>query len=400
MHLLRPVGGIALAAGAALLLAACGSGASGNAAAGSTVGSGDGAEPIKIGAVLSLSGAAAAFGVPERNAAEVAVDFINDNGGIDGRPLELVVVDDKTDPTEAARAAQSLIADEGVIAIVGASTGSGTLAMAPVAAKQGVPVLAPNGTIGVTNPEEDFFPYVFRTSVSDEVTIPALLDRAKADGATDIAVFYQEDALGRFSAELLEELDADDDDFTIVASASVPLEATDVSAQATRIRDAKPDAVLMPLSSVGVGGSFLRSASDLGLEVPMYGALAVAQNAIIENAGAAATDKLIVANMIDPSHPTEDQAALYDMIREAGNEPAGGFTDLFGANSVRVIGEALKIADEISAEGLRDALESGTPLQAWALQPYTYTADSHDGLTSGGLVWTTVRDSKFVGVDK
>lgn len=359
-----------------------------------------GEEPIKIGAVLSLTGAAADFGIPERNAAEVAIEYINDNGGIDGRPLELIVVDDQTNTTEAARAAQRLVSDEDVIAIVGASTGSGTLAMAPIAAQNEVPVLAPNGTIGVTNPDEDFYPYVFRTSVSDEVTVPALLDRATADGAKKLAIFYQEDALGRFSAELLESIAAEEDGFEIVASASVPLDATDVSAAATRIRAENPDAVLMPLSSVGVGGSFLRTAAEIGLDVPMYGALAVAQDAIIDNAGAEGTKQLIVANMIDPSNPTDDQAELYDMIRESGNEPAGGFTDLFGANSVRVIAEALKVADEISPAGLRDALESGESFDAWALEPYTYSADSHDGLTSEGLVWTMVRDGEFTGVDE
>jgi branched-chain amino acid transport system substrate-binding protein len=391
MQFRRLTRGLAGASAAALVLAACG-------ADDSEGGSGGGSDaPIKIGAVLSLSGPAAAFGIPEQTAAEVAVDYINDNGGIDGRQLELVVVDDKTDPTEAARAAQSLISDEEVVGIIGASTGSGTLAMAPVAARAGVPVLAPNGTIGITNPDEDFFPYVFRTSVSDEVTIPALLERAKEDGATKIGVFFQEDALGRFSAERLEEMDAADDDFEIVASASVPLDATDVSAPVTRIREADPDAVIMPLSSVGVAGSFLRTAHELGMEVPMYGALAVAQDAIIENAGEEATQQLIVANMINPAEPTEKQAELYQMIRDSGEEPAGGFTDLFGANSVRVIAEALKVAEEISPEGLRDALESGEPLEAWAVEPYTYIADNHDGLSSDALVWTTVRDGEFVG---
>lgn len=381
---------------AALVLSGCGAGTGEAQASGNGVAEG---EPIRIGAVLSLTGAVAAFGVPERAAAEVAVDYVNENGGVDGREIELVVADDMSDPTQAARAAQRLITDEGVIAIVGASTGSGTLAMAPVAAQHGVPVLAPNGTIGVTDPREDFFSYVFRTSVSDEDTIPALLERAKEDGAERIAVFYQEDALGRFSAELLERLDAEDDEFEIVASASVPLEATDVSAQATRIRNAQPDAVLMPLSSVGVGGSFLRTAHETGLNVPMYGALAVAQHAIIDTAGAAATENLVVANMVNPAEPTPAQQDLYERIEAAGHEPTGGFPDLFGANSVRVIAEALKLADELSSEGLREALESGEPLEAWATVPYSYGPDNHDGLSADGLVWTTVRDGDFVSAD-
>ncbi|MGO4384736.1 ABC transporter substrate-binding protein [Specibacter sp. RAF43] len=356
-------------------------------------------QPIKIGAVLSLTGPAAAFGIPERNAAQVAVDKVNAEGGIKGRQLELVVADDKTNPTEAARAAQRLISSQGVVAIVGSSTGSGTLAMAPVAAQNKVPVLAPNGTIGVTDPAQSFFPWVFRTSVSDTVTIPALLERAKKDGHRKIAVFYQEDALGRFSAELLQKMDAKDDQFEIVSAAAVPLEATDVSAQATKIREAKPDAVILPLSSVGVGGSFLRTTHELGLNVPMYGALAVAQDAIIKNAGEEASKRLIVANMINPSAPTVEQQKLYDLIRKAGNEPAGGFADLFGANSIAVAAAALKEASTVSGEGLRDALENGKEYVAWAIQPYRYSADNHDGLASNALVWTTVDRGKFVSAD-
>jgi len=357
------------------------------------------AEPIKIGAILSLSGPAAPFGIPERNAAEVAAKFINDTGGINGRPIELIVADDQTNPTEAARAAQHLITSDKVVAIVGASTGSGTLAMAPVAARNEVPVLAPNGTIGVTEAGTSFYPWTFRTSVSDTVTIPALLDRAVEDGAQRIAVFYQEDALGRYAMELLEGIDAESDSFEIVAKAAAAMDATDLTAQVTRIVSANPDAVVLPISSVGVGGSFLRTSTELGLDVPVYGGLAMAQNAILELAGESATKNLIVANMINPSNPTEAQRALYDMIRDAGNEPAGGFTDLFGANSVVVVAEAMRIATEITGPAIRDALESGVELNAWAITPYSYGEDNHDGLGPDAIVWARAAGGVFAAAD-
>ena len=356
-------------------------------------------DPIKIGAILSLTGPAAPFGIPERTAAQVVIDKINKEGGIKGRKLELVVVDDKTNPTEAARAAQRLISSEHVVAIVGSSTGSGTLAMAPVAARNKVPVLAPNGTIGVTDSSKEFYPWVFRTSVSDEVTIPALVERAKADGAKKIALFYQEDALGRFSAELIEKMDQKDDGFEIVSSAAVAMDATDVSAQVSRIMATKPDAVILPVSSLGVGGYFLRTAQEMGLDVPMYGALAFAQNKILELAGDAAVKKLVVANMINPSHPTSEQQDLYKLIRDSGSEPAGGFTDLFGANSVAVAGEAIAAASEVSGQAIRAALESGTELKAWAITPYKYGADDHDGLGASAIVWTKAEGGKFVSAD-
>lgn len=356
-------------------------------------------EPIKIGAILSLTGPAAPFGLPERTAAQVVIDKINKDGGVKGRKLELVVVDDKTNPTEAARAAQRLVSSDNVVAIVGASTGSGTLAMAPVAARNKVPVLAPNGTIGVTDPTKEFYPWVFRTSVSDTVTIPALVERAKADGARKIALFYQEDALGRFSAELLQKIDEGDDGFEIAASAAVAMDATDVSAQVSRIMAAEPDAVILPISSLGVGGYFLRTAQEMGLDVPMYGALAFAQNKILELAGEAAVKNLIVANMINPSNPTPEQQQLYALIRESGSEPAGGFTDLFGANSVAVVAEAIAAAGEVSGSAIRDALESGAELKAWAITSYKYGADNHDGLGPDAIVWTKADNGKFVSAD-
>jgi hypothetical protein len=131
----------------------------------------------------------------------------------------------------------------------------------------------------------------------------------------------------------------------------------------------------------------------------MYGALAVAQDAIIKNAGEAASERLIVANMINPSEPTVEQKELYDLIRKSGNEPAGGFADLFGANSVAVAVAALKEAPEITGEALRGALENGNEYMAWAIKPYRYTADNHDGLTADGLVWTTAKGGKFVAAD-
>jgi branched-chain amino acid transport system substrate-binding protein len=356
-------------------------------------------DPIKIGAILSLTGPAAPFGIPERAAAQVVIDKINKDGGIKGRKLELVVVDDKTNPTEAARAAQRLISSENVVAIVGASTGSGTLAMAPVAARNKVPVLAPNGTIGVTDPSKEFYPWVFRTSVSDTVTIPALVERAKADGAKKIALFYQEDALGRFSAELLQKIDQEDESFEIVASAAVAMDSTDVSAQVSRILAAAPDAVILPISSLGVGGYFLRTAQEMELDVPMYGALAFAQNKILELAGDAAVKNLIVANMINPSNPTAEQQQLYTLIREGGSEPAGGFTDLFGANSVSVVAEAIAAASEVNGQAIRDALESGVELKAWAITSYKYGTDNHDGLGPDAIVWTKADNGKFVSAD-
>src|SRR5690606_6903782 len=104
--------------------------------------------PIKIGAVLSLSGPAAPFGVPERDAAQAYIDEVNEDGGVDGREVELIVKDDKTNPTEAAQVAQDLV-DQGVVAIIGSTTGSATQAMTAATAPAEVPVVGLNTTVGI-----------------------------------------------------------------------------------------------------------------------------------------------------------------------------------------------------------------------------------------------------------
>ncbi len=129
--------GLAAIVGAAWLLAAGPSNAQSEA-------------PVKIGAVLSLSGPAAVFGLPERDAIEAVVEEINKTGGINGHKIELVLHDDKTDPAEAVRGVTQVVRD-GVVAIVGPSTGSGILAAGPVAERLHVPLLGPAGTASITD---------------------------------------------------------------------------------------------------------------------------------------------------------------------------------------------------------------------------------------------------------
>src|ERR1700760_3163925 len=91
-------------------------------------------EPVKIGAILSLSGAAASFGIPERDIIKAMADGINRNEGVNGRQLEVIFHDDRTDPTEAVRGASKLLRQDGVVAILGSTTGNATLAFLPLAA--------------------------------------------------------------------------------------------------------------------------------------------------------------------------------------------------------------------------------------------------------------------------
>src|SRR5215218_4035124 len=130
---------------AALLLAACGDGDEGGGQEG-------GGEPIRIGALTSLTGNFAPWGVQVRDGMQLAVNEINQRGGVDGRQLELVVADDQSKAEEGTRALERLIERDGVVAVGGIISSDVGLATARIAEQSKVPLfLVKAGAGGILN---------------------------------------------------------------------------------------------------------------------------------------------------------------------------------------------------------------------------------------------------------
>src|SRR5690606_38543955 len=140
-----------------LLLAAC-----------STGSSGDG-DTIKIGANLELSGNVASYGQSILEGIKLAVEEINNDGGIDGKKIEIVEMDNKSESAEAVSVATRLISEEKVLAIIGSATTGNTAAQIDIANKEKVIVLTPSGTSPTltVNDEGSVNEYIFRTSYID-----------------------------------------------------------------------------------------------------------------------------------------------------------------------------------------------------------------------------------------
>src|SRR6516162_5295367 len=104
------------------------------------------AEPITIGAVLPLSGDAARWGIPPRNAADLAIDEINGAGGIDGRTLRLMAEDDRCQPADGVAAFNKIMAAVTTPVILGAVCSSSTLTIAPLAEASKTVLISPAST--------------------------------------------------------------------------------------------------------------------------------------------------------------------------------------------------------------------------------------------------------------
>ena len=120
-------------------------------------------DTIKIGVLAPLTGEVSVYGIATSNGIKMGVDEINEKGGILGKQIELITMDEKGDPTEAVNAYNSLV-DQGIVALIGDVTSKPCLAVAEVALEDNMPMLTATGTA------EDITkvgPNVFRTCFMD-----------------------------------------------------------------------------------------------------------------------------------------------------------------------------------------------------------------------------------------
>jgi branched-chain amino acid transport system substrate-binding protein len=350
-------------------------------------------DPLRIGLLLSVSGAGAAYGIPERDAVQVVANDINAKGGVNGRKIELFVYDEATNPTESARGIVELIQRDKVVAVIGSSMGSGTLAAGPNAARFEVPIMAPNGTISVTAKQHAFYPWVFRNMTNDTINTKAMFEKATAGGAKKLAIFHQEDAYGKETADYIQSM-AKEKGVDVVAVASAPLRAIDVVAQATRLRNANPDVVIMQVAPVGLASGFLRAAKQVGLTTPIWGPMALGYQAFLDNAKEAAEGVrlVLIANWDEPTPALKE---LGDMMRKAGKKPEG-FAELLTTNGLFPIIEAAKKIDgPLTGAKMREQIEKLCGVKTYSQGKVCYSADNHDGWGPDLLLTVEVKDGKF-----
>lgn len=374
------------AAGSLLLASAC----SGS----SDADSGD-SDALRVGVLMSTTGPAAPFGISERNGAMVVLNDINARGGINGQKIEIFEADDKTDPTEAAQQARKLITQDKVDVIIGTTAGGNTLAYAPIAAASNIPILTPNGTIAVTSKDNDFWPWVFRAAPSDLVSAKAMLDQVVAEGSTKIAIFAEETAYGDGTLEYLEGLVDDDSSLELVTTARAAVDATDFTAQATRITNESPEVVLLITSAPVVGSGITTAIRKTGSDVAIWGPIGLAQQGFIDGAGEAAEGVHMVA-MNDWNNPSEGEQQLAALLEAEGF--TGTSFEVAGSNAAQALEAAAKtITDGYTGEKIKDALENVCNLDTYAIgDGVCYTEDERDGYGTDSLTMLVVEGGKFV----
>ena len=198
---------------------------------------------IKIGGMGPLTGSAAMYGITVDKGAKLAFEEINANGGVLGKKFEYISLDEKADPIEAVNAYNKLT-DEGVVAILGSVTSKPTLAVAELAAQDGIPMITPTGTqINIT----DAGPNIFRVCFTDPYQGSTLAKFSKDKlGAKTAAIMvntssdYSDGIANAFIKQ------AEKEGIKVVAKEGYSDGDKDFKAQLTKINSENPDILVVP----------------------------------------------------------------------------------------------------------------------------------------------------------
>ena len=350
------------------------------------------AEPVRLGAVLSVTGPASFLGEPEKNTILMEVDKINAAGGVLGRPVEVVILDDETDVNKAVLAVDRLIKKENVAAILGPTTSGNSLAVMGKAAAAKIPLISCSAAEKITKPVN---PYIFKVAPSDRLAVARILTHAKAKGYKKLAILTVSDGFGQAGREVLKEL-VPAEGFELAADEVFGPKDTDMTAQLTKIQGASPDAVICWGTNPGPA-VVAKNRVQLGITTPLYMSHGVASKKFIELAGEAAEGLLLPAGKItaaDKLPDTDKEKALLVGYAKAYDERFKAPVSTFGGHgydSLHLAVKAIANAGSDKPEAIRDALEKIQNFPGIG-GIFSFTPEDHAGLGPDAFI--------MLGIDK
>ncbi|GKV69976.1 ethanolamine utilization protein EutJ [Sporosarcina sp. NCCP-2716] len=352
------------------LLAGCSEGGK-DESSGSKGGDGD----IKIGVNLELSGAVASYGTSEADGIQLAVDEINDDGGIDGKKIKIIKIDNKSDAAEATNAAIKLTTQENVAAIIGAATSGATVAQAQIANDNKTPIISPSGTSPTVtvNDKGEVNEYVFRTSFIDPFQGTVAANFAANDlGVKNVAIFS--DNASDYSKGLASSFKKDFEKAggKVVAEESYIAKDSDFRSTLTRIKSAKPEFIFIPGYYEEVG-LIVKQAREMGIDVPLMGADGWDSPILLDLAGADALNNTYTTNHYSADDPDGAVKAFNDKFKDKYGKSPDAFNAL-GYDTVYLLKDAIERAGSTDSTKIKDALAETDGLN---LVTGTYSVDEN-----------------------
>jgi branched-chain amino acid transport system substrate-binding protein len=309
-------------------------------------------DEIKIGHFASMTGGTATFGISTDEGIHLALDDINAKGGVLGKKIVVVTEDDQSKPEEAVTAVQKLITQDKVVALLGEVASSRSIAAAPVAQRNHVPMLSPASTNPKVTQKGD---YIFRACFIDPFQGAAMANFAMKElKLTKFAILY--DVKNDYSVGL-------HDFFTdvvklnggqIVADESYGEGDVEFKAQLTKIKNQHPEAIYCPGYYTEVG-LICREARELGISVPVMGGDGWDSEKTFE-IGRDAINGCYYSNHYSPDEDRPEVKQFVDAYKKKYNGKTPDAMAILGYDAMRIMADAITRAGSTKGKPVRDAL--------------------------------------------
>ena len=309
-------------------------------------------EPIIIGFPADLSTDWAYYDAPMEEGAQFAVDQINQDGGVLGRPLELRTVDMRNDVARGAQVTQELI-DEGAVYLIG-TVGDGILAEGSVACGVGVPISTGLGT--APSLVGDMGECAYQLVMSDNIQAAIMAEYALEQGYDSVYVIgsseipYTENLPVYFQDAL------ENGGGSVVGTDEYKIGAGDYSAVVTKIANAdpEPDAIYTPMF-IPDTNVFLRQLRQAGVTIPVLSADGNADPALLD-AGERAIDGLTFTNSVCTAEGDPAVKQFYDDYNARYGEDPSSYVAVIGYDEVNIAASVIEAQDSAEPSAIIDAL--------------------------------------------
>lgn len=354
------------------------------------------ADTYKIGAILAVTGPASFLGGPEARTLEMLVEQTNAAGGINGKPLELIIKDSGANPEKAISFAKQLIEEEQVLAVLGPSTSGETMKIKKIFEQARTPLISCAAAEVIVNPVAS---YVFKTPQKDSFAAQKIFQTMKDMGISKIAVLAGNTGFGKAGKEQLLKI-APEMGIEVLEAEVYDKKSTDLTAVVAKIKANKDVQAVVNWSIVPAQAIVAKNMRQAGWDVPLFQSHGFGNIKYVEAAGAAAegiifpAGRLLVADLLPEGHAqkallTDYIAAYESRFKEAASTFGGHAYDAFiivKAAIEKAGGDRAKIRDEI--EKIQNLPGTGGV--------FSFSAEDHNGLDIEAFEMITVKDGQFV----
>lgn len=309
------------------------------------------ADPIVLGVSGPLTGSNAQYGAQWKAGFDLALDQVNAAGGIKGRPLQYVFEDSQSDPRQSVTIAQKFINDPSIVAELGDFSSPASMAASPIYQRAGLV------QFGFTNSHPDFTKggdFMWSNSMAQSDEQPALAEFAvKQLGLKRLAVIHLNTDWGRTSKDIFVKA-AKDDGAEVVATEGFLPDEKDYRSTLVRIRDAKPDGIIM-LAYYADGALIARQLRSTGIKLPVAAVSSVYSPKFLELGGDAVEGIYTKANFFPEDPRPEVQTFVKAYQAKYGKDP-----DTFAAVSYDTIVLLSEVIKQYGTDrkAIRDGLAS------------------------------------------